>query len=220
MYAAFSQREIEITLMDARAGSPPTALEFLRRTPPAGNNAQCIELLRQWERWAAQLLETHISYPQLAYYRSQHRNQSWLGSLTTILDSASLLLAHPDAKAASQAHLTFAMARHALVDITQSYVRRPLSQVRERLTAEDLRSMRTHLAGASITLPESPEFAERLAELRLLYEPYAQALAAYLLFELPPWVHAQPLRDNWQGGPWDKLLSTRTGSAHRSDEHF
>src|SRR5206468_987936 len=96
MYAAFSQREIEISLMDARAGSPPTAAEFLRRTPPAGDGL-CDDLLAAWERWSAQLLETHISYPQLAYYRSQHSNQSWLGALTTILDTTALLLAKPGA---------------------------------------------------------------------------------------------------------------------------
>ena len=219
MYAGFAQREIEISLMDARAGSPPTAAEFLRRTPPAGDGL-CDELLAAWERWSAQLLETHISYPQLAYYRSQHSNQSWLGALATILDSTALLLARPGATSASQAQLTFAMARHALVDITQIFVPRFAPGARERLTPEDVRMLRTRLADTPMKLPTAGEFEARLAELRLLYEPYAQALAAYLLFELPPWAHAQPRRDNWQGGPWDKLLSTRRGPGQQSDEHF
>src|SRR5262249_18382453 len=97
MYAAFAQRETEISLMDARAGSPPTASELLRRAAQGGD-AWCTEVLRTWERWCAQLLEAHISYPQLAYYRSQHSNQSWLGALTTILDSTALLLARAPAQ--------------------------------------------------------------------------------------------------------------------------
>jgi hypothetical protein len=220
MYAAFSQREIGISLMDARAGSPPTAAEFVRRSPPPGGDGLCEEMLAAWERWSAQLLETHISYPQLAYYRSQHGNQSWLGALTTILDSTSLLLARPDTPSASQAQLTFAMARHALVDITQIFVRGYRPGRADRLAPEHWRLLRTRLA----ELPHVPAmedgFEARLAELRLLYEPYAQALAAYLLLDLPPWVHAQPRRDNWRGGPWDKLLTAPRGPAQRGDEHF
>jgi hypothetical protein len=205
--------------MDARAGSPPTAAEFLRRTPPAGG-ARCDELLAAWERWSAQLLETHISYPQLAYYRSQHVNQSWLATLTTILDSTALLLARPGAAPGSQAQLTFAMARHALVDITQIFVRRPPDALRERWGPLDSSRLRGHLAGTPMALPDGGGFETRLAELRLMYEPYAQALGAHLLFELPPWAPGQPRRDNWQGGPWDKLLSAHREPAHRSDEHF
>ena len=220
MYAAFAQREIEISLMDARAGSPPTATEFLRRIAPADGNQRCHDQLAAWERWSAQLLETHISYPQLAYYRSQHSNQSWLATLTTVLDSTSLLLARPGVPATSQAQLTFAMARHALVDVTQIFVPRFMPAARGRLAVDDMLRMRAQLADSAMQLPTDSEFEGGLATLRLMYEPYAQALGAYLLFELPPWAHAQPRRDNWQGGPWDKLLSARSSPTHRSDEHF
>jgi hypothetical protein len=219
MYAAFSQREIGISLMDARAGSPPTAAEFLRRSPPGGDGL-CEELLAAWERWSAQLLETHISYPQLAYYRSQHGNQSWLGTLTTILDSTSLLLAQPGAAPASQAQLTFAMARHALVDITQIFVRRFRPGAPDRLAPERWRLLRARLAELPHVMPVDDGFETRLAALRLLYEPYAQALAAYLLLDLPPWAHEAPRRDNWRGGPWDRLLSARAETAQRGEEHF
>lgn len=220
MYGAFAQRELEISLMDARAGSPPTAAEFLRRTPPSGHGALCDDLLAEWERWSAQLLETHISYPQLAYYRSQHVNQSWLGALVAILDSTALLLAREKDETPSQAALTFAMARHALVDITQIFVHAMPGEREDRLAPGQLRLLRERLATTRGALPDEPEFEVRLAALRLRYEPYAQALAAHLLFELPPWTHAAPRRDNWQGGPWDKALSSHREPAHRSEEHF
>src|SRR5262245_5709155 len=213
MYNAFSQREIEISLMDARAGSPPTAAEFLRRMP---DGPQRDEILRGWERWAAQLLETHISYPQLAYYRSQHSNQSWLAALVTILDSTALLLAKREAAGAQQAHLTFAMARHALVDITQIFVRRFAPATRQRMPEATQHALCQRLA---TTLP-AEEIERRLAALRILYEPYAQALGAYLLFELPPWAHTQARHDNWERAPWDKLLAARVESAQPADEHF
>ncbi len=222
MYAAFSAREVEISLMDARAGSPPTAAEFLRRTSAAGERGLCDEQLAGWERWAAQLLETHISYPQLAYYRSQHVNQSWLASLTAILDATALLLARDDGADAAQARLTFAMARHALVDVTQIFVPRWTPGAPERLDDAVLARLRASLAGGSNALPADAAFAERLGELRRMYEPYAQALASHLLFELPPWIADAPKRDNWQGGPWDRQIGARHSAEHAAEreEHF
>lgn len=83
-----------------------------------------------------------------------------------------------------------------------------------------MRQLRSQLMGIPMQLGEAPGFETRLAELRVMYEPYSQALAYHLLLELPPWVHAQPRRDNWQGGPWDKLLHAQHTHAQRPDEHF
>src|SRR5271166_2635943 len=97
VYASFSRREIQISMLDARAGSPPTAAELLVRLAGSSENRaidQIVldEVLRDWERWSAELLESHISYPVLSFFRSQHSNQSWLGALTTMLDVTSLVL--------------------------------------------------------------------------------------------------------------------------------
>src|SRR5213079_3226249 len=102
---------------DARAGSPPTAAELLRRLAGARDLAGVVPLLVEWERWAAELLESHLSYPILGYYRSQHENQSWVGALTTILDTSAVLIAAVDSADRHQARLTFAMARHVAVDL-------------------------------------------------------------------------------------------------------
>lgn len=219
MYSAFSQREIEIALLDARAGSPPTAAEFVVRTFSYGGREWDEGVLRDWERWAAQLLETHISYPQLAYYRSQHTNQSWLGALVVILDSTSLLLAGTDG-AARQAKRTFAMARHALVDITQVFVRRPPARRADRLDDTALAELRRRLGTAPLRPTAGELNEEKLEALRLLYEPYAQALAGRLLFELPPFFHETPRRDNWRGGPWDRQLASPADLAPLEEEHF
>jgi hypothetical protein len=220
MYAAFAQREIEISLLDARAGSPPSAAEFLHRLPAHDASLLSGAVLRDWERWSAQLLEAHISYPQLAYYRSQHGNQSWLGTLTAILDSTALALAGVDALPRRQAELTFAAARHALVDVSQIFVPRFRPGAADRLPPAELARLRSHLATTPFPLPDSAEFGERLVALRLLYEPYAQALGAHLLFELPPWIHARPRRDNWRGGPWDKQLGGHHVPDLPGEEHF
>src|ERR1700723_3867651 len=117
LYQTFSRREVSVALLDARAGSPPNAAELLRRHGFEGGQEALVVLLVEWERWSAEILESHISYPILCYYRSQHDNQSWLSALTAVLDSCALLISVVPGVASRQAQLTFAMARHALVDL-------------------------------------------------------------------------------------------------------
>ncbi len=121
IYQAFSRREVAISLLDARAGSPPSASELLWRHRGDPGTAALIDLLRDWERWAADVLESHLSYPPLAYFRSQHYNESWLAALTTILDASAVVMIGLEGWCARQAELTFAMARHAVVDLAQVF---------------------------------------------------------------------------------------------------
>src|SRR5580692_10403027 len=117
LYQAFSRREVSISLLDARAGSPPSAAELLLRLANSRHVGAVDSLLAEWERWSAEVLESHLSFPSLSYYRSQHDNQSWLAALTMILDSCSFLIAGVDGADPYQAQLTFAMARHTAVDL-------------------------------------------------------------------------------------------------------
>lgn len=93
LWQAFSEREVPIGLLDARAGSPPSAGQLLVRIMNHGSDSQLDDLLREWEVWAAKTLESHLSFPVLIYYRSQHDNQSWLAAITAILDTTALLIA-------------------------------------------------------------------------------------------------------------------------------
>src|SRR5437764_5392409 len=90
LYQSFSRREVNISLLDARAGTPPTALELLLRHQD--DMGEFTRLLQEWEQWSAELLESHLSYPVLAYFRSQHDNQSWLAALTAVLDVCALCM--------------------------------------------------------------------------------------------------------------------------------
>jgi hypothetical protein len=222
VYNSFAEREIEISLLDARAGSPPTAAEFLGRLGCCPDQTVLDEIFRDWERWCANLLSSHISYPVLVFFRSQHPNQSWVSALTAMLDVTSLIMTgvgniHPD-----QAKLTFAMARHAAVDLSQVVNAQYSPHDAERLTDEDLEGLRTSLIQRGVAFSQGAEAAERLAELRLLYEPYLQALSRRLLMPLPAWVPTDHKKDNWQGSPWDVAIQARAleHPGHRVDDHF
>jgi len=204
LYQAFSRREVNISLLDARAGTPPTAAELLRRHGRGQNMKALSKLLGDWEVWAADLMESHLSYPVLCFFRSQHDNQSWLSSLTTILDSCALVMVGVEGVPPWQAQLTFAMARHTVVDLSQIFNSSPREWDDGRLCAEDLALLRRSLAADNVMLRDGAEAEERLAQLRRMYEPYVTSLAEHLAMPLPPWIQAKDVVDNWQTSAWER----------------
>ncbi len=222
IYGAFGRRETNISLLDARAGTPPTAGELLRRhSYPTGHEA-LRDLLKDWERWCAELLESHLSYPVLAYFRSQHDNQSWIGSLTAILDTCALTIAGIEESCAKQAQLTFAIARHSVADLCQVFGAAPRPLPQDRLPAETLAYLRDKLAKNGTNLISTPEADSKLTELRGMYEPYVFALANHLSQPLPGWIPAKKHKDNWQTTAWAQTSGTvemeKASLLH--DDHF
>jgi hypothetical protein len=200
LYQAFSRREVNISLLDARAGSPPTALAIIQRCSQANHCATAGQFLHDWEIWTAELLETHLSYPVLGYFRSQHENQSWVAALAAILDVAALGSAGLDGIPSRQAELTFAMARHAVVDLASVFNTPPVGPALGRLSAPQEIWLAAALAEAGA--PLLPGAEAELKRLHRLYEPYIQALADHFLMPLPGWFPAERAVDNWQSTAW------------------
>jgi hypothetical protein len=220
---SFSRREVAISLLDARAGSPPTAAEILRRHTLGDKTEALTLLLHEWERWSAELLESHLSYPVLAYFRSQHDNQSWLAALVSILDTSAFVIAGLEGECTRQARLTFAMLRHAIVDLALVLRTPPRQPESDRLPPTDLEAMRSLLAATGVKLRTGPDADERLKELRRMYEPYVYALSKRLRISLPPWILSSTITDNWQISAWGKsqgFFRRVDRSKQRDEEHF
>ena len=210
-------------MLDARAGSPPTAAELLRRYSQCPSRDGLDQVFHAWERWSAEVLESHLSYPVLSFFRSQHNNQSWLAALTTILDATALVIVGIDGIPSERAKMTFAMARHAAVDLSQVVDAKydPLSS--DRLPGAELARLRKDLSDKNLHLREGVEAEEKLAALRAMYEPYVNALGRSLLIVLPLWLHSERKLDNWQVAPWDEAIaarSTTSVSSYHSVDHF
>jgi hypothetical protein len=217
LYTAFSTREIAVALLDARAGSPPTAGELLFRHNFNGGHHALTALLAEWEKWCAQMLETHISYPILCYYRSQHDNQSWLAALTAVLDTCALLITTIEGPSTRQAQLTFAIGRHTLVDLGHVFHQEKQEQqlrgeAPERLGDEEFARLCDLLGQAGFSLCGDLGARDRLTAIRLLYEPHASALSNYLRLQLPAW--APPARDETKRrDQWTTVAELRSPSA-------
>jgi len=203
IYQSFSRRETQISLLDARAGSPPSASEMLRRHYRDRTINELGQFLGTWERWCAEVLESHLSYPVLTYYRSQHERQSWLAALTTILDTCALMIVGFEGVSPLIVRPTFAIARHAAVDLAQVYGTPPLDPKLNRLSKDDFVRLRDALADVGLVFHVEEDAERRLYEIRRSYEPFVNALADHLLVNLPPWIPATKTVDDWQTSAWD-----------------
>ena len=219
---SFSRREVNISLLDARAGSPPTAAEILRRHRDGNSLDALVPLLHEWERWSADLLESHLAFPVLAYFRSQHDNQSWLSALTSMLDTCAFVIACLEGEHVRQAQLTFSMARHAVVDLALVLHVPPRAAGRDRLDPAQLSDLRSLLGSAGIRLRDGNEATTRLNELRQMYEPYVYTLSRRLKLPLPPWFLKSTIMDNWQVSAWGRSAGFKKDEPpeQREREHF
>ena len=201
LYQLFSRRETHIIMLDARAGSPPNATTLLSRHGHRDSMHALNELLHEWEQWSAEVVESHLSYPMLSYYRSQHDNQSWLAALTVIMDSCALVMVGIKDLPTFQARMTFASARLAVVELGRVLGVKPQVLAETRLTSSDYAQLRAELKDSGMLIVDDEVAEVRLIEFRSTYEPFVTGLAEYLLLTLPGWLPSPLVLDNWQNSP-------------------
>jgi hypothetical protein len=201
LYQLFARREAHVIQLDGRAGSPPSGVAMLCRHAEADGLGRLDELLREWEVWGAELLESHLSYPMLAYYRSQHDNQSWLAALTAVMDCCVLILVGVRDLPPLQARMTFAMARQVVVEMARSF-RIPPSPYEggDRLPPAGFAAMMASFEAVGLAWDGGPEGEATLAAIRATYEPLLDGLGRRLLLPVPAWMPDADSVDHWQRG--------------------
>jgi hypothetical protein len=204
LYQLFARREARVIMLDAAAGTPPSAVALLCRHAEGQAMADLEALLQEWQQWAAELLESQLSYPMLAYYRSQHDNQSWLAALTSIMDCCALMMVGFKGVRTFRARLTFATSRQAVIEMGRVFQVSAKPMTFERLPPDDYRELSSRLAEAGLEFGDPSDAAQRLAAFRNTYEPFLNGLAAYLIAPLPAWLPNENQLDNWQNSPRGK----------------
>jgi hypothetical protein len=202
LYQAFSRREIAVSQLDPRAGSPPTAGTLLLQAADRRRWEELGGYLAEWESWTAELMETHLAYPVLGYFRSQHLNQNWLASLTAVVDGCAFYLSAVPDKGGGDAVLTFAIGRHALADLAHVFRVNLGEADHERLTREQFDELHARISADGIVLIDRDDAWEHLATLRRAYEPYARAIARWLALTLPDWMPVGEVEKNWRLSAW------------------
>lgn len=200
VYASFSRRETAVSQLATRGGSPPAAATLLHRAAGRERWRDLERDLRAWEEWAAELMETHLTYPLLAFYRSQHVNQNWLAALTAMVDVAAFVKATVSEEDVEAADLTFRIGRHALADLALQFRLEPVSA--DRLSDADFDDLFAVVERSTVANVDRERARRRLDHLRREYEPNAQALSEFLVLDLPPWSR----RDEKRPTPRDRDL--------------
>jgi Ion channel len=185
LYQAFNRREVGVLLLDARAGSPPSGPELLHRMGSAGVASSLPQLFAEWERWVADVLESHMSYPILALFRSPHDYTSWVTSLGSVLDAATLILTSVDDESDERAKLLYGTGVHAVEDLFYYFRLTERESVIQRHEFEDvLNDMKND--GFAIR-PVDEAFAA-FTEKRAKYAPRLDAIVVALAAPPSQWI--------------------------------
>jgi hypothetical protein len=201
LYQLFSRRETHVMQLDGRAGSPPTAGALLGRH--AANHAlhKLDDLLLDWEKWCAELVESHLSYPMLSFYRSQHSNQNWLAALAAITDCCVIVMVGLKDVPAFQSKMTFAMARLAMIELCRVFHLSPIPHPENRIRPQNFQTLNEEISACGLGWIDPQRAEEKVAEFDATYEPFLQALAQFLIIDLPsvtPRSENGSGLDNWQ----------------------
>jgi len=204
LYQLFARREAKVIMLDAVAGSPPSAMTLLQRHAEGQGLPELDGLLHEWQQWCAELMESQLSYPMLAFYRSQHDNQSWLATLTTIMDSCALVMVGFKGVHTFRARLAFSTARQAVIEMGRVFHQGVLALDEDRLPRDRFEQLRSELAAAGLEFADEGDAEQKLAAFRNTYEPFLNGLAQYLVLILPEWLPEGDSLDNWQNNPRGK----------------
>lgn len=186
LYQHFAQRDAQIIEFAARAGTPPSAARLLGWHIARKEFQQLDRWLENWESWAGELIESHSTYPMLAFYRSQHDGHSWLASLAVVLDTCALILAGTDDGRTLQAAATFTAARRVLNEVASSLdvVALPWDGNR-RTAAQELLQLIAALERSFEGWRTPVNILGLVSDLRRAYEPQLDSLSIYLWLPLP-----------------------------------
>lgn len=185
LYQAFNRREVGVLLLDARAGSPPSGPELLHRMGSAGAASSLPELFAEWERWVADVLETHMSYPLLAVFRSPHDETSWITSLGSVLDAATLIITSVEDEPDERARLLYGTGVHAVEDLFY-YLR--LTEREAVIGRDEFEDVLQDMKDDGFSVRPVDDAFARFTEKRAKYAPRLDAIAVMLAAPPGLWI--------------------------------
>ena len=183
LFGSFQRRETFIVTTAARAGTPPSGVNLLAIAGYSRTRDDLPALMLDAQGWAAAVMESHLAYPMLAYFRSSHDDQSWVGTLGTLLDAATLLMTTIEGVSDGQARIFYNVGRHATRDLSH-YFRVEITGEEVGIERSEFDQACERLAHAGYDLRELDDAWSRFAELRRGYAAHLNVLARF--FQIPP----------------------------------
>jgi hypothetical protein len=190
LYASYQRREIPVVLLQAKAGGPPSAVVLLENLARMDASARLPEFFGEWERWAAEVLDSHVAYPILGYFRSSHDNLSWISALGTVLDAASLVVTTLEGLPRGDAELVRRVGSHLAEDLSNLGFSEGSGAW---LGRDEFEAVCDRLERAGYRLGDRSQAWGRFEAARLAYAPRLEAMANYWAVAATSWLGAGDL---------------------------
>jgi hypothetical protein len=187
LYGSFREREQKVVALDALAGAPASAVQLLETAAAPHMDGKLRETFEEWREWSAMVLESHLAYPLLIYFRSSHDNEAWINSFGAVMDAAVLILSSvPDDESAGSAKLMFTVGNHLAEDIAWVFRFQPdTSPIIER---EEYVAAITRLKAAGYRAQDGDEHWQKFVKMRGNYASVINRIATLLSAPPAPWV--------------------------------
>jgi len=187
LYGSFQRREVLVVTLESRAGSPPSAVAMLETYAQLDMLDDLPRTFREWEVWCAELLDSHIAYPILTFFRSSHDNASWISALGCVMDAATLVMTTVEGIPHAPAKLMEALGRHFIEDVGRLFnVATPSDPLVARSEFDEVRG---RLAAAGLRLNPDPEASwAAFSKHRSAYAVPLNAMAAFWLSPPALWI--------------------------------
>ena len=199
LFTAFQRRETAVVALDALAGAPPTAVQLLETCAKFGMPQRLVATFVTWQAWTADVLETHLAYPLLFFFRSSHDNEAWSNSFGAVMDAATLVLSAVEDGPQGEALLMYKLGDHLITDMARNLgftiehvpgiERQEFDEAVERL----------HHAGYAVR-DRDPAW-EQFAELRSHYADWLNRVSRNLAVPIAPWIGDRSYLPHRDGGP-------------------
>jgi hypothetical protein len=184
LFASYQRREVLVVTLSARAKSPPSAVTLLETHARLEMIDELPRLFRDWERWVAEVLDSHVAYPLLGYFRSSHDNISWISALGAVLDSAALVVTTIKGVPRGQAQIVLRVGAHLVEDIS-NYIARAGDG--SAVAHDDFAAVHGRLAAAGYELEPLDRSWRAFERVRRTYAGRLDALADYWATPAPSW---------------------------------
>jgi len=191
LHASFQRREVQVLVLEGRAGTPPSGVTLLETYASLGMLSDLPGLFATWETWAAEVLESHRAYPILPFFRSSHEGQSWVSALGAILDAATLLLTTVEGPARGPAEMLHRMGVHTLADLNVWCGLKCGPEV--GVERADWEAARQRLASVGFQVRDSEEAWRSFRRARSDYGGPLNSMARHLLIPPAAWIGDRPL---------------------------
>jgi hypothetical protein len=193
LYGSFQRRELAVVVLEAGAGAPPSGVTLLETFALAGILNDLPGVFRDWQSWAAEVLDSHLAYPVLAYFRSSHDNDSWISSLGAVMDASTLILTTVRDGPKGWAKLSRSVGGHCLEDLVAYFGLQSDTEVGVERAEFD--EARRRLERAGFALEDADQSWDNFVRLRQDYAGRVNALARYWATPPAQWIgDRSPLR--------------------------